>query len=299
MDMGAAPSQTRYRLVRFVKHRIMRPVFDVYYSVRASELVMDTLVRGEQQWLTEHPPELSIKERGIIKALSTDGIAITSLTELGFPEYLERVRAFIASRKTRSLGLKKKFLEYIWGEGIEPFEPENPFNQLALEPRVTSLTGAYVNYRPLFYFTSANRTLPSSVARGSQQWHMDPTSGDKRILKLFLYVTDVTPENGPFEYVKRTCRSAKNPVFALARSSYQGVYPKETELDPSTVEKNLVSAQGPAGTVVFCDTSGIHRGGFGLAGGRVMATAAYTSRFSIQGSRFTNSGLYKKTYQLK
>jgi hypothetical protein len=38
---------------------------------------------------------------------------------------------------------------------------------------------------------------------------------------------------------------------------------------------------GPAGTLVFCNTSGFHRGGFSTTAPRVLATATYSSPASL------------------
>ncbi len=39
---------------------------------------------------------------------------------------------------------------------------------------------------------------------------------------------------------------------------------------------------GPRGTLILCNTSGLHRGGFATAGARVLATATYCSPASLK-----------------
>jgi hypothetical protein len=43
-----------------------------------------------------------------------------------------------------------------------------------------------------------------------------------------------------------------------------------------------VTFTGPKGTLILCNTSGLHRGGFATAGPRVLATATYCSPASLK-----------------
>jgi hypothetical protein len=40
----------------------------------------------------------------------------------------------------------------------------------------------------------------------------------------------------------------------------------------------MVTALGKAGTVIFCDTAGLHKGGLSYSGERIMATGFYPSK---------------------
>jgi hypothetical protein len=46
--------------------------------------------------------------------------------------------------------------------------------------------------------------------------------------------------------------------------------------------EEIVTFTGSKGTLILCNTSGLHRGGFATAGPRVLATATYCSPASLK-----------------
>ena len=104
----------------------------------------------------------------------------------------------------------------------------------------------------------------------SQKWHRDPE--DRAIIKTFLYLRDVDEANGPFCYVPGTHRPG--PIGQkIGRYNYP---------DDGVVEKRFPPAlrkvcTGKAGTLVFCDTTGFHKGGHPTAGARFVFNAVYTT----------------------
>jgi hypothetical protein len=53
-----------------------------------------------------------------------------------------------------------------------------------------------------------------------------------------------------------------------------------------------VSFTGPKGTLIFCNTSGFHRGGFAIGKPRVLATVTYSSPASL-------ASLTERNYSLR
>jgi ectoine hydroxylase-related dioxygenase (phytanoyl-CoA dioxygenase family) len=112
----------------------------------------------------------------------------------------------------------------------------------------------------------------------SHSWHRDPE--DVRIVKMFLYISDVDQDSGPFEYVEGSHRD----YFNLCQP---GRY-----MDPANYAHLPASAclrnTGPAGSLLMANTSGIHRGGYGTKP-RVSVALSYVSelgparRFEIRG----------------
>ena len=54
-------------------------------------------------------------------------------------------------------------------------------------------------------------------------------------------------------------------------------YPSPEELSKVVPESEIRSAKGPRGTVIFCDTSGFHRGGFAKSKPRILSYQTYVS----------------------
>ena len=57
-------------------------------------------------------------------------------------------------------------------------------------------------------------------------------------------------------------------------------YPPEDELADKIANRS-VSFTAPKGTLIFCNTSGFHRGGFAVGKPRVLATVTYSSPASL------------------
>ena len=90
---------------------------------------------------------------------------------------------------------------------------------------------------------------------------------------------DVDEETGPFEYVPRSAPGGELdrlwPWKPLGDN-----YPPEDELE-ARIGGRSVSFTAPKGTLIFCNTSGFHRGGFAVGKPRVLATVTYSSPASL------------------
>jgi hypothetical protein len=133
---------------------------------------------------------------------------------------------------------------------------------------------------------------PEEAARvASQRWHRD--FNDKHLLKAFLYLVDVDEGTGPFQYVSGSATGGRYSDAWPWRPLGEN-YPPEDELETRVPAEERHIFTGPAGTLLFCNTSGFHRGGFATERARVLATATYSSPASLaslteRSYRFTGS----------
>ena len=113
----------------------------------------------------------------------------------------------------------------------------------------------------------------------SQAWHCDP-EGD-RIIKIFIYFNDVNERNGALQYIKGTQRGGKNsgPLKNIARHTSH--YPTEEFVKEYFPQEDIVYATAPKGTIVICDTRGLHRGGKCLDGERIMGVLEFMDNGSM------------------
>jgi hypothetical protein len=108
----------------------------------------------------------------------------------------------------------------------------------------------------------------------SQEWHRDPE--DQHVVKVFLYFSDVDEDAGPFEYVRR---SAQGFEYGHLWPWGEGErYPPTEELEAAIPASERVLAIGPTGTLVVCDTSGFHRGGYARTKPRILSTHTYVNK---------------------
>ncbi len=225
-----------------------------------------------------HRPELSGVQRRIVGELAAKGISIVHMDELfigeqRFPPLEEHTKDLMGSAAVKT---KKKFLQYLL-DATPTLDLANPFIQVMLERQVLDTVNAYMQMCSKFHSFTLNVTMP--VGEGttrvqSQRWHRDPD--DKKMCKVFLYLTDVDESAGPFTYVVGSQYGGK------WRKIFPQLPPLETYPPDGGVEKrvpaaDMLVATGKAGTMIFCDTSGLHRGGYATQKNRVMFTAVYVS----------------------
>ncbi len=122
-------------------------------------------------------------------------------------------------------------------------------------------------------FSMVNQTSFVSGNLGSGGgWHRD--NNYKNGFKVMLYLSDVTDENGPFEYLKGT--------FSLKNHLLHFPYPDKYQFTEEEIDNFIRSNKtlykkvtGKAGTIVLFNTNGIHRGKPLIAGVRNAITNYY------------------------
>ncbi|MDZ4296055.1 MAG: hypothetical protein U1A16_01650 [Patescibacteria group bacterium] len=274
---------TLYRMLRAMLQDLAFGARYPFEALRASRAWWHYANReGIRRW-REHPLALDAPQRRIVSELNAGGLALTHLDEL-FPNAspLNNLVSFAQQLlDAAQLGRKKHFLKYLWGGDRKPtISLENPFIRVAIHDRVLAVVHAYLGMYAKLDFFSANVTIPGgrdAAAAGSQRWHRDP--GDIRIIKMFVYLNDVDAETGPFTYVRES--NAGNRFAGLYPAGPRnGMYPP-----PGAVERAVPSGMtfpclGSAGTVIFCDTKGLHKGGYSISRARLMSTFGYSAQHS-------------------
>jgi ectoine hydroxylase-related dioxygenase (phytanoyl-CoA dioxygenase family) len=116
----------------------------------------------------------------------------------------------------------------------------------------------------------------------SQKWHRDPE--DLHVVKVFTYFSDVDEEAGPFQYIPGSTEGG--PYGDLWRWTVTGeTYPPQEALAERIPPSEHLTAEGPAGTVILCDTSGFHRGGFAKTKPRLSSYFTFVSPASLIAGR--------------
>ena len=114
----------------------------------------------------------------------------------------------------------------------------------------------------------------------SQNWHRDRE--DYKLLKIFVYYSDVNKENGPYEYVPKSfCggdfyglyEGRTNYMDYASDSDNRGNTKSQEELDKC--EETKITFTGVPGDIIITNNSGFHRGGFVEEGIRVMTHGLY------------------------
>lgn len=155
----------------------------------------------------------------------------------------------------------------------------------AEEPRLLNAARTRLGNDASTAFTLAGLIRHRKENLGSGDgWHRDSFFNQ---FKALVYITDVTEETGPFEYILRS--HLLRDKFSVHRN--YGVPLNSSRIDESPVRK-LISAEperhrffpGQMGTLVLADTTGIHRG-MPLVRGERFALTNYYHPAKTQNSR--------------
>ena len=144
--------------------------------------------------------------------------------------------------------------------------------RLLADRSVLAIAQAYLGGVPVqdlvaMWWTAASTRSSSAAA---QQFHFDLDR--LRFLKLFVYLTDVGPENGPHVYVRGSHRSLPEPLRDDRRFS-------DAEVLAHFDEDDIVSVTGQRGTIFLADTKGLHKGVNAAAGNRLVFQLEYATSF--------------------
>lgn len=243
--------------------------------------------RKRISWYKREHLQLSPEGQRICESLQRDGIAVSSLEAL-FPkqallsQLLEQTEALRPQARLRE---KKPYLVELW-EPVPTLDLNDSFAQLALSTTVLDPINSYLGLWGKFYYHMLAITEPrgvGAVARESQRWHRDPE--DIRMCKFFVYLSDVDQSAGPFSYIRGShLGGAYRLLFPQQRP--WGSYPPDGAIEAAVPKENFAVCTGKAGTVIFADTSGLHRGGYATHTERIMYTAGYMTNASSSPVRY-------------
>jgi phytanoyl-CoA dioxygenase PhyH len=245
----------------------------------------------------ENRPSLDDVQRRIVRELDDEGYALADFREL-FPEdvwnameayaggFVGETEAGLAHEAEgegegelrRRAG--KEFLVRMYDTG-GVVGLDDTWLGICLSRKLVDIASTYLGLWPKLEYIDLWYSLPvgpDSERRASQLWHRD--YDDRHLLKAFLYLRDVDAQTGPFEYVPGSHPGGR----------YAGIHPwapmavgriSEDELGKYVPQNEVQTFVAPRGTIIFCNTSGLHRGGFAEAHPRVLSTVTYCSPASL------------------
>jgi hypothetical protein len=264
-------------------------------GIRATYELHDRLLsnRASRGHFGEAPPSLDDVQRSILADVRQHGYSLRSFEEVfsdaaAWTAIEEQRDRFVASTEADlaaggehvRVRPGKEFVVRLQSYGVE-LGPADPWFGAVASQRLLDLANAYLEMWSKLEYVDVWYSVPQPAAAeriSSQRWHRD--YNDKHLLKIFLYLVDVDEQMGPFQYV-----AGSQPGGAYADAwGWEPLgqhYPTEEELEARVPSSAVQTFTGPAGTLVFCNTAGFHRGGFSTTKPRVLATATYSSPASL------------------
>jgi hypothetical protein len=253
--------------------------------------------RASRRMYAQAPPELDETQQTALDRLRTDGYATLPLVDLlaadetmwneleaDASKFAAETEAELAREKAggesslrRRAGKEFVVRKYAWGVKLGL---DDPWLRLGTSPRLLDIANAYLGMWSKLEYVDVWYTPPagSNERRSSQRWHRD--FNDRHLLKAFVYLVDVDEKTGPFEYVPRSAPGGELERLWPWRPLGDN-YPPEDELE-QRIDGRAVTFTASKGTIIFCNTSGFHRGGFATAKPRALATFTWDSPASLK-----------------
>jgi len=242
-------------------------------------------------------PQLDAVQQRVLEGLRESGIAHIAFQELfgdaGYWNHLDGlVHDWLNSSEVREQERRYKeggykdahFKEYLvrwYGRETDgkviPWD--SPWLQLTLHPKVLDIANAYFEMFTRMYHVDVWNTIAlkhDGPLIGAQKWHRDPA--DIKLLKCFLYFTDVDEGSGAMQYVPYSRPGEKYGYLWPQDAPFDGARPPDKEFAQCVPPCDWLTAAYPKGTLVFADTAAFHRGGRADTHNRVLATWAYSSQ---------------------
>jgi Phytanoyl-CoA dioxygenase (PhyH) len=236
---------------------------------------------------TANRPSLDAVQIRVVKEVHDQGYSVLPFTEL-FPESVweavseegaEFVRA-TEQGEVQAGARGKDFLVRKYDEH-STVAPDNPWLSVCLSRKMLDIANEYLRLWSKLEYVDMWYSLPvgaDAERKASQIWHRD--FNDRHLLKAFLYLSDVDEHSGPFEYIPGSQPGGRyadvHPwaPMAIGRIS-------DKELAKYVPAEDVRTFTAPKGTIIFCNTSGLHRGGFAETKPRVLAPVTYCSPASL------------------
>jgi hypothetical protein len=229
-------------------------------------------------------------QQNVIDELRRHGICVIHLDDLfpagRFQELRELAENYVRQPSTQQMietirkGARrdapygKDYIIRLLGE-TPVLDRNDTFLQFSLAQEILAIVCGYLNmFTRLVYINLWLNVQTGRPESGSQRWHRDPE--DRKQVKLFLYLCDVNEQNGPFCYMRETHNTGR--FGGIYRQKINaGNYPPDGSLDGKIPGHLYQVCTGRAGTLIFCDTSGFHKGGHVVEDQRLLFVSVYTT----------------------
>ena len=147
--------------------------------------------------------------------------------------------------------------------------------QLVADRAILSIVQDYLECTPIHvqsnsWWTINHQTDDQTKCSDAQMFHQDKEF--IRFVKVFVYLTDVEPDNGPHTYIAGSARDYQQHVPQDYKISQRL---SDEYLREQYPDEKFVTMTGPKGTVLIEDTSGFHKGEPVVKGHRLMLQLEY------------------------
>lgn len=273
-----------------------------YYRLRMSKPVWLHILnrKGRALFKKNHNRQLDTMQQRILKDLRRDGIAFAHITDILSQQQWEKLRSYVLDRANDPLIRERiehprspsdKTDEKYFNIDLfnnKVLDLEHPTTVWALNEKILQIANEYMGMFTKFRGIRLWASLPvppGAPETASQRWHRD--LDDRQLMKTFIYFDDVDETAGPLHYIRQSHGGGGKWNNVFPTPFPLGSYPLPGVVEKVIPQEYVTRATGKAGTLIFCDTSGFHKGGYCTEKNRYMLFCLYASAATIDPLGYT------------
>ncbi len=229
--------------------------------------------RRLQQYADQLAPLSSLQQQ-LLNDVTVTGVAITSLDTIGLSD-VEPLKASLG-RLAAGLEAQPSTDQSTLRSSRAELLDEMEVWRWGLREDVLDLVEGYLGLPARYFGPEVRRELADGRQDAARGWHRDIE--DHRVFKVLVWIDDVGPMDGAFEWVPRDLTGATTQALR-----YIAGYRTEREMAQVVAPSQWQRAEGPRWTAVLADTRSVfHRAGEPRNKDRYSVTFTYTSRWPLK-----------------
>jgi len=147
---------------------------------------------------------------------------------------------------------------------------------LGLHPTVLDLVESYLRVPVALSALHLRKDIGTGQQTGTRIWHRD--TEDHRVIRMIVYLTDVSIDDGPFEYLPLEVSDAMPPVIHERGLRAKGDPLLDEEMEGLAPRSSWAQAIGSRGTIALADNARLFHHGRPHQSERLALFYTFTSR---------------------
>ena len=217
----------------------------------------------------DYLPQLSPEDTRIVSILEKEGVYMTSLSELKLPH---------TKRLIKQLKILQPHLYTLpksgnWREGIPRLRKFLYMEMLfwGLGERLLNLVENYVGLPLMFHGVDLRRDSADAPLKDARHWHRDVD--DERMVKVIVYLNNVSETGGPYEYIPRSFTQQLTKAL-----NYKSGFVSDEVISAIIPPQQWQTCAAKAGSIVITDPCNVFHRAKPAKRNRYSITFGYTSR---------------------
>jgi hypothetical protein len=236
-------------ILQKMRNKVLKKIHTIPFIKYRDDLNYHSAIKNH----IDNLPPLPKSDQEILAKITSEGVVITSLAELGISSTSDLLAATqnIIPKISAISPQKNDFVIHANAQDIIDYPA---IFYWGLEQRLLNIVENYLGLPISYNGVYFRRDIPHHIEQGSRLWHID--TEDRKILKIIIYLNDIHEDTGPFEYIPYNL--SLEIVKAL---KYTSGYIPDERMRNFISPDNYKSCMGASGTVIFAATGSVfHRG---------------------------------------